>query len=89
MTKNDLIEVIAAKLNLSKAVVSLVLEETNAAIIRALKKGDAVKIAGFGTFYSMERKPRKGRNPKSGEIVEIPSRKVTRFRANKTNRVLN
>lgn len=88
MTKNDLIEVISAKTNISKNTVQIVLEEINESIIRALKKGDAVKISGFGTFYSMARKPRKGRNPKSGEIVEIPSRKVTRFRASKNIKVI-
>jgi DNA-binding protein HU-beta len=88
MTKNDIVDVISAKTGYTKEVVSAVLDETNQVIIRALKKGDSVKISGFGTFYPVDRKARKGRNPKTGQVIEIPSRKVTRFRSGKNTKVL-
>jgi DNA-binding protein HU-beta len=88
MNKNDIIQVISEKTGISKELVRTVLEEINATIIKSLKKGDAVKVSGFGTFYPMDRKSRKGRNPKSGETVEIPSRKVTRFRASKNIKII-
>lgn len=88
MTKNDIVDVISTKTGFTKETVSVVLDEVNQAIIRALKNGDAVKLSGFGTFYPVERKPRKGRNPKTGEVVQIPSRTVTRFRSGKNTKVL-
>jgi nucleoid DNA-binding protein len=88
MTKNELVQVISEKTGIKKDVVKNVLEEINLAIIKSLKKGDFVKISGFGTFYTMDTKAKKARNPKSGEVVEIPSRKLTKFRASKNIKVV-
>ncbi len=88
MTKNDIVEIISVKTGISKQIVSTTIAEVNQVIIRTLTKGDSVKISGFGTFYSVDRKPRKGRNPKTGEIINIPSRRVTRFRSCKKTKVL-
>ncbi len=50
-------------------------------ISSALKKGDEVSIAGFGSFVVKDRKARTARNPKTGEVVQVPAKKVPRFKA--------
>jgi len=84
MTKAELIDSIASKTDLpkqrSEEVVNGVFEE----IIAALKKGDKVNISGFGTFLVSERKARMGRNPKTGETIQIASSRAAKFKAGKT-----
>jgi len=79
-----LIDSIASKTDLpkqrSEEVVNGVFEE----IIAALKKGDKVNISGFGTFLVSERKARMGRNPKTGETIQIASSRAAKFKAGKT-----
>jgi DNA-binding protein HU-beta len=83
MTKADLIESVAAKLDLPKGqaerAVNLVFED----VVKALRNGDKVNISGFGTFAVSERKARTGRNPKTGESIEIPASKSAKFKAGK------
>jgi len=83
MTKADLIESVAATLDLPKGqaerAVHLVFED----IVKALRNGDKVNISGFGTFAVSERKARPGRNPKTGESIEIPASKSAKFKAGK------
>ena len=83
MTKADLIESVAATLDLPKGqaerAVHLVFED----IVKALRNGDKVNISGFGTFAVSERKARTGRNPKTGESIEIPASKSAKFKAGK------
>jgi DNA-binding protein HU-beta len=83
MTKADLIESVAATLDLPKGqaerAVHLVFED----IVKALRNGDKVNISGFGTFAVSERKARTGRNPKTGETIEIPASKSAKFKAGK------
>ncbi|MFZ6016810.1 MAG: HU family DNA-binding protein [Nitrospirota bacterium] len=55
-------------------------------IRKSLKRGDKVRLAGFGTFSVSERKPRKGRNPKTGKEIKISARKVPKFKASKAFR---
>lgn len=88
MNKKDMMTVIAAKTGISKDVISVVIEEMHNAIIRALKGGDSVTLAGFGTFYSKERKPRVGRNPKTGETIQISGKTVPKFRPGKEIKTL-
>ena len=52
-------------------------------IIQKLADGGRVEIRGFGAFSTRERQPRKGRNPRTGEMVEVPGKKVTYFKAGK------
>ncbi len=84
MTKADLIESVAAKLDLPKGqaerAVNLVFED----IIQALRNGDKVNVSGFGTFAVSERKARTGRNPKTGEAIDIPASKSAKFKAGKS-----
>ena len=80
MTKAELVDQIYAKAGLaSKAVTEKALNATIAALSEALAAGETVTFTGFGTFKVSERAPRKGRNPRTGEEIEIPSCKVVKF----------
>lgn len=81
MKKAELVEAIAEKAGLSKADANRALEATFEVITKALKKGERVPVAGFGTFNVSKRKAREGRNPQTGETVKIPARKAVTFKA--------
>ncbi|MNK07757.1 DNA-binding protein HU-alpha [compost metagenome] len=83
MNKAQLVELVAARTKTTKTQSESILDATLAIIQEALKKGDEVKLVGFGTFSRAARKPRQGRNPKTGELVKIPSGNVPRFKAGK------
>ena len=84
MTKADLIDVVAGDGELSKRqathVVDLIFDE----IKKALQKGDRVALTPFGSFVVRSRSAREGRNPKTGEKIEIPARNVPAFVAGKS-----
>ncbi|HTT74841.1 MAG TPA: HU family DNA-binding protein [Candidatus Binataceae bacterium] len=83
MTKADLIEGLANKLGLNRIdaekAVNLVLDD----IIAALKQGERVNISGFGTFSVSDRNARTGRNPKTGETIEISASRSAKFKPGK------
>jgi DNA-binding protein HU-beta len=81
MKKAELVEAIAEKTGLTKADATRALEATFEVITKALKKGERVPVAGFGTFNVSKRKAREGRNPQTGETVKIPARKAVSFKA--------
>lgn len=81
MNKTELINAIAAGTGLSKADAAKALNATTATIADALKTGDKVALVGFGTFAPAERPARTGKNPRTGEIIEIPAKKVVKFKA--------
>ena len=81
MKKAELVEAIAAKAGLTKADANRALEATFEVITKALKKGERVPVAGFGTFNVSKRKAREGRNPQTGAAVKIPARKAVTFKA--------
>ena len=83
MNKSELIEAIAASADLPKAAAGKALDGMIEALTEALKKGDTVTLVGFGSFYVGERAERKGRNPKTGEEITIPSAKTPKFRPGK------
>lgn len=83
MTKADLIEKIAAGAGLSKADASRALDSTLDAIKASLKKGQKVTLVGFGTYSVTKRKARKGRNPRTGQVINIPAAKTPKFTAGK------
>ena len=87
MTKAELVGKLAEKHNLSKAEAERVLKDVFRLISQALDKGERVHIPGFGTFTVRERKARKGRNPKTGETINIPARKAVHFRPSKALKV--
>lgn len=82
MNKADLIEVVA-KHTATKKEAQAAIEDLLSAIKSSLKKRDPVAISGFGTFKAKETKPRTGRNPKTGETIQIPAKKKISFRASK------
>ena len=84
MTKADLIESLATKLDLQKSLAERAVNTMFEDIEAALQKGDKVNISGFGTFAVSARKARSGRNPKTGATIEIPASKSAKFKAGKS-----
>ena len=83
MTKADLIEVLADKNDMSKRQVGELIDGLLDEIEGALRKGEKVALIPFGSFEVRQRKRREGRNPKTGEKLIIPARKVPAFSAGK------
>lgn len=83
MNKSELIEAIATAADISKAAAERALDGATSAIAGALKSGDQVTIVGFGSFYVGERGARTGRNPRTGETIQIKASKSPKFRAGK------
>ncbi len=81
MTKAELIDKIASGGGLSKADAMKVLDTTLNSIKASLKKGQKVTLVGFGTFSVVKRKSRKGRNPRTGDVITIPATKTPKFTA--------
>ena len=83
MNKKQLMNKIATALNQSKADAERTFDTILNLILDCLKNDEQVKIAGFGTYKVAKRKARIGRNPRTGESIEIPAKKVPKFRAGK------
>ena len=83
MTKAELIDKIASGAGLSKVDAGKALDTTLNSIRGALKKGQKVTLVGFGTFSITKRKSRKGRNPRTGDVITIPAAKVPKFTSGK------
>ena len=83
MNKNDLIKSIAQSAQISRVTAEMGLNGLPSALEAAMKEGQRVTLVGFGSFSVVDRAPRTGRNPKTGETVPIPSRRVVRFRPGK------
>lgn len=83
MNKSELIDAIAAKANLSKKDAKAALEATLEAVSESLKAGDAVQLIGFGTFKVNKRAAHIGRNPSTGEEIQIAEAKIPAFVAGK------
>lgn len=79
MNKGHLVEKIAADANISKALAANMVESVITGISAALKKGERVTLSGFGTFSVYQRKARNGRNPQTGSLIKIASRRVAKF----------
>jgi DNA-binding protein HU-beta len=84
MTKAELIETVASKVDLPRATAERAVNTMFEEVIEALKQGDKVNISGFGTFSVSTRKARTGRNPKTGETIQIASSRAAKFKAGKT-----
>lgn len=84
MNKSELINAIAQGTELSKADAKKALEQTITTISDALKKGDSVALLGFGTFTVNERPAREGINPATKAKIQIPAKKVIKFKASST-----
>ncbi|MDH3974347.1 MAG: HU family DNA-binding protein [Deltaproteobacteria bacterium] len=84
MTKVDLVNKIAADTDISKAAAEKAVKAFVDGITGALKKGDKVSLVGFGTFDVSNRAARKGRNPQTGQEIQIKASRVPRFKAGKS-----
>ncbi|MCH9031599.1 MAG: integration host factor subunit beta [candidate division Zixibacteria bacterium] len=80
MTKADLVERVAERTGLTRTDVSVVVESFLDSIKKSLEGGNNIEIRGFGTFKIKLRKSRKARNPRTGEVVPVPDRKVPVFK---------
>ena len=80
MNKTDLINAIAAESGLTKADAAKALNATTNAIANAVKASDKVALVGFGTFAPAERPARTGKNPRTGEVLEIPAKTIVKFK---------
>lgn len=81
MNKSELVNAIAEKTNLTKADAKLALDATLEAIANAVANEEKVTLVGFGTFSVTEKAARTGINPRTKEKIEIPARKVVKFKA--------
>jgi DNA-binding protein HU-beta len=83
MNKNDLVDAVAAGTGISKSDGTHAVDAMLDSIAGALKDGDEVRLPGFGTFSVAQRKASVGRNPRTGEPIQIPASKLPKFKAGK------
>ncbi|MFV1951981.1 MAG: integration host factor subunit beta [Nitrospinota bacterium] len=83
MTKADLVEKLAERINLTKKQTEVIVNTVFQSITDALNQGNKVELRGFGSFRVRHRNSREGRNPKSGQKVTVPAKKVPFFKAGK------
>ncbi|UCG61881.1 MAG: HU family DNA-binding protein [Candidatus Zixiibacteriota bacterium] len=83
MTKDEMIALMAEQATISKKQATEALEAFMTGITTQLKKGNKVSFSGFGTFSVSERKARTGRNPQTGDTINIPATRVPVFKAGK------
>lgn len=83
MNKSELIDAVASAADLPKAAAGRALDAVVEAITESLKEGDSVSLVGFGVFSVKERAARTGRNPQTGEPIEIKAANIPSFKAGK------
>jgi integration host factor subunit beta len=83
MTKAELVEEVARAAELTKKDSEVIVEEVFKNIIQALNRGEKIELRGFGSFRVRHRDARRGRNPKTGEPVDIPAKRVPYFKPGK------
>ena len=88
MTKADLINIVAKRLDITQVQSGIIVEAALRSIVNALQGGAEVEIRGFGSFRFRNRAPRKGRNPKTGEKVDVPPKKIPYFKMGKELKAL-
>lgn len=83
MTKAELVEKVTALGDLTRRDGEVIVDAMFEAVIGALRAGDKIEIRGFGSFRTRQRKPRIGRNPKTGAKVDVPAKRVPFFKPSK------
>jgi len=83
MNKGDLVEQIAQAAEISKSAAERAVDALIGAVKTSLRKDEMVTLVGFGTFYAGKREARIGRNPKTGEALDIKAARLPKFRAGK------
>ena len=86
MNKAELVEAVSDKAGITKKQAGSVIDAITDTVKETLSKGERITLVGFGTFHVMERKAREGRNPRTGKKLEIPAKKVPKFKAGKNLR---
>lgn len=84
MNKNDLVANIAAEAGLTKVDAAKAVDAFVASVTKALKKGDDIRLIGFGTFAVNKRAATTARNPRIGATIKVPAKKLAKFKAGKT-----
>ena len=88
MTKADLVDKVTSLGDLTRRDGEVIVDTIFDSVIHALQSGDKIEIRGFGSFRIRQRKPRTGRNPKTGDRVEVPAKRVPYFKPSKELRDL-
>src|SRR5262245_58086516 len=88
MNKADLINIVAKRLDITQVQSGIIVEAALRSVVNALRNGQEVEIRGFGSFRFRNRAPRKGRNPKTGEKVDVPPKKIPYFKMGKELKAL-
>lgn len=83
MTKADIVDEVAGKVDLTKKQAEGIVNSVFESIVQSLQSGEKIELRGFGSFRIRSRKPRIGRNPKTGEKVQVPSKKIPYFKPGK------
>src|SRR3954467_8360341 len=83
MTKADLIEEVAQITDATRRDSEVIVETIFASIVHSLRAGDKIEIRGFGSFRTRQRNSRVGRNPKTGDRVDVPAKKIPFFKPSK------
>ena len=83
MTKADLVDEVSRATDLSRKDSEVIVEALFDSVVKALKNSDKLEVRGFGSFRIRKRKARQGRNPKTGEKVDVPEKKVPYFKPSK------
>jgi len=86
MNKGELVGEVAGKAGLTKKDANNVIDAMTSAITDSLVREEKVTLVGFGTFQVMKKKARRGRNPQTGEEIQIPAKKVAKFKPGKSLR---
>ena len=83
MTKAELVDQVARTTQLTKKHAEIMVNTVFDSIVDSLKDGEKIELRGFGSFRLRKREPRKGRNPKTGDKVDVPPKKVPYFKPGK------
>jgi len=83
MTKAELVEEVARVSELTKKHSEIIVDTVFKSIINALHRGDKIELRGFGSFRIRQRRTRQGRNPKSGDKVDVPAKRIPYFKPGK------
>ncbi len=83
MTKAELVDQVTGLGDLTRRDADVIVETIFDAMIGALREDDKIEIRGFGSFRTRQRKPRTGRNPKTGDSVDVPAKRVPYFKPSK------
>ena len=81
MNKSELIKAAAAKAEVSNALAAKVLDAAIEAVVEAVKKGEGVQLVGFASLAVVEKAARKAKNPRTGEVLNIPAKKAVKIKA--------